>query len=141
MEGEEQCRFYTTFFFCSTNRELTVSSQRQMEHALFIFLDLKEKTMPKESQFQASLIRKLKVMFPGCMVLKNDANYIQGFPDLTILWKNKWAILECKRSSEAHKQPNQQYYIDWGNESSFARFICPENEEEVLNELQQAFRA
>lgn len=97
--------------------------------------------MAKESQFQAKLIKKLKAMFPGCVVLKNDANYIQGFPDLTVLWKDKWAILECKRESEAHKQPNQQYYIDWGNASSFGRFICPENEEEVLHDLQQAFRA
>ena len=97
--------------------------------------------MSKESQFQARLIQKLKAMFPGCIVLKNDANYIQGFPDLTLLWKERWALLECKRTSEAHKQPNQQYYIDRGNELSFARFISPENEEEVLHDLQQAFRA
>lgn len=98
--------------------------------------------MARESQFQAKLIRKLKEMFPGCIVLKNDANYIQGFPDLTILYKNqKWALLECKRESEAHKQPNQEYYVRKGNEMGFARFISPENEEEVLNDLQQAFRA
>ena len=98
--------------------------------------------MPKESQFQARLIQKLKNRFPGCIVLKNDANYIQGFPDLTVLYKgHKWALLECKRESDAHKQPNQQYYIDRGNEMAFARFICPENEEEVLHDLQQAFGA
>ena len=97
--------------------------------------------MPKESQFQARLICKLREMFPGCIVLKNDANYIQGFPDLTILWKQKWALLECKRNSEAPKRPNQQYFIERGNEMSFARFICPENEEEVLHDLQQAFGA
>ena len=67
--------------------------------------------MARESGFQARLIGRLKTMFPGCFVLKNDANYIQGFPDLTVLYKNKWALLECKRGSEAHKQPNQQYYI------------------------------
>lgn len=97
--------------------------------------------MAKESQFQGKLIYRLKEMFPGCIVLKNDANYIQGFPDLTVLWKNKWALLECKRSREAPKRPNQQYFIDRGNEMSFARFICPENEEEVLHDLQQAFGA
>ena len=97
--------------------------------------------MKKESQFQGKLIYRLREMFPGCIVLKNDANYIQGFPDLTILWKNKWALLECKRSREAPKRPNQQYFIDRGNEMSFARFICPENEEEVLHDLQQAFGA
>ena len=96
--------------------------------------------MARESQFQARLIRKLKEMFPGCIVLKNDANYIQGFPDLTVLWKDKWALLECKREREAHKQPNQEYYILKGDEMGFARFISPENEEEVLHDLQQAFK-
>jgi len=98
--------------------------------------------MARESQFQAKLIRKLKDMFPGCIVLKNDANYIQGFPDLTVLYRNnKWALLECKRGSGAHRQPNQEHYIRKGNEMGFARFISPENEEEVLNDLQQAFGA
>lgn len=97
--------------------------------------------MARESQFQARLIYRLRETFPGCIVLKNDANYIQGFPDLTILWKEKWALLECKRSLDAQKRPNQQYFIDRGNEMSFARFICPENEEEVLHDLQQAFGA
>lgn len=73
--------------------------------------------------------------------MKNDANYIQGIPDLTVLWNNKWALLECKRETEARKRPNQQYYIDIGKRMSFAAFIYPENEEEVLNDLQQAFRA
>ena len=95
----------------------------------------------KESAFQAKLIKRLKEIFPGCIVLKNDAGYIQGFPDLTVLYKDKWALLECKRKNEAHKQPNQQYYVDKGNEMSFAAFISPENEEDVLSDLQQAFGA
>lgn len=98
--------------------------------------------MPKESQFQAKLIKRLKDIFPDCKVIKNDPNYIQGFPDLTVLWKNhNWALLECKRESEARKQPNQQYYIDWAKENGFGAFIYPENEEEILHDLQQAFRA
>jgi hypothetical protein len=92
-----------------------------------------------ESDFQAKLIRELKQMFPGCIVTKNDPNYIQGFPDLIILYNDKWATLECKRNSRAKKQPNQDYYIGRMNEMSFSRFICPENKEEVLHELQQAF--
>lgn len=93
-----------------------------------------------EGQYKTKLIKRIKAMFPGCFVLKNDANYIQGFPDLTVLYKNRWALLETKRESGAHRQPNQPYYIQKGNEMGFARFICPENEEEVLNDLQQAFR-
>ena len=97
--------------------------------------------MKKESQFQASLKKKLYEMFPGCIVMKNDPTYIQGIPDLTVLWNDKWALLECKRESEASKRPNQQFYVNKGRQMSFAAFIYPENEEEVLHDLQQAFRA
>lgn len=94
-----------------------------------------------ESSFQAQLIRDLKKMFPGCIITKNDPNYIQGIPDLLILYKNKWASLECKKSASAKKQANQPYYVEKMNEMSFSRFIYPENKEEVLHELQQSFNA
>lgn len=93
----------------------------------------------KESAFQAKLIKRLKVMFPGCIVLKNDAGYIQGFPDLTLLWRDRWATLECKKDAKASHQPNQEYYVQVTDDMSFSRFIYPENEEEVLRELQQTF--
>lgn len=95
----------------------------------------------KESKFQHGLIQKLKTCFPGCMVLKNDAGYIQGVPDLLVLYENKWAALECKKTESAAHQPNQDYYVDTLNKMSFASFVCPENEEEVLCELQSTFRA
>ena len=97
--------------------------------------------MKKEGQFQANLKKKLYEMFPGCIVMKNDPTYIQGIPDLTVLWNDKWALLECKRESEASKRPNQKFYVDKCRQMSFAAFIYPENEEEVLHDLQQAFRA
>ena len=92
-----------------------------------------------ENKFQANLIKELKTMFPGCVVLKNDPDYIQGVPDLLILHKNKWASLECKKSANAKKQPNQEYYVGLMNEMSFSKFIFPENKEEVLNELRETF--
>jgi phenolic acid decarboxylase len=95
----------------------------------------------KESKFQSNLIKRLKNMFMGCIVMKTDPNYIQGIPDILILYKNKWASLECKKSSKASHQPNQSYFVDLMNKMSFSRFICPENEEEVLNELQRAFQS
>jgi hypothetical protein len=91
-----------------------------------------------ESQYQASLIKKLKVMFPGCEVLKNDSSYIQGIQDLTILYGPRWATLEVKAEEDAPARPNQEYYVDRHNEMSFSAFIYPENEEEVLHELQRA---
>ena len=45
-----------------------------------------------ESNFQGGLIKDLEKRFPGCVITKLDANYIQGFPDLLVLYKNKWAI-------------------------------------------------
>ncbi len=92
-----------------------------------------------ENTFQANLITEIKERLPGCMVVKNDPNYIQGFPDLLVLHKKKWAALECKKSSDEKKQPNQEYYVDVLGKMSFSNFIYPENKEEVLNELQQAF--
>lgn len=93
-----------------------------------------------ESQFQAVLIKELKKMFVGCMVLKLDSSYIQGIPDLLILYKKRWAVLECKKTAKSKKQPNQPFYVDMLNQMSFAKFICPENKQEVLNELQQSFK-
>lgn len=92
-----------------------------------------------EREFQAGLIKELKERFPGCLVLKNDPDYIQGIPDLTVLYKDHWALLECKKSANAKRQPNQDYYVERANGMSYAAFIYPENKEDVLNDIQQAF--
>ena len=98
------------------------------------------KVIMKENKFQSKFIKELKTEFPGCIVLKNDANYIQGIPDLLILYKKYWAALECKRSKKASHRPNQDYYISKMNGMSFASFVYPENKEEILDELQRTFR-
>ena len=95
--------------------------------------------MGKEGDFQEKLVKEIESMFPGSIVLKNDSGYIQGIPDLTILYKDKWAVLECKRSEKEKHQPNQDYYVDTLNKMSYSSFIYPENKEEILNELQQSF--
>lgn len=92
-----------------------------------------------ESVFQSKLIKELEEMFDGCIILKNDANYIQGFPDLLILYKKYWAVLECKRDGDSDYQPNQEYYLKKLSKMSFSSVIYPEIKEEVLYELQQAF--
>lgn len=98
-----------------------------------------------ESDYQQILREKIENIFPECLVLKNDPNYLQGFPDLTIFYKDRWAVLEVKKDiSEMSKKSssirNQRFYIRKLNDMSFARFVYPQNEEEVLYELQQAFR-
>ena len=92
-----------------------------------------------ESKYQKELIRKLQDIFVGCIVVKNDPNYIQGIPDLLILYKDKWAALECKRNGKASHRPNQDYYVSKMEEMSFAAFIFPENEDFVLNRLKRYF--
>ena len=96
--------------------------------------------MKKESEFQHSLIEEIKTRFPGAMVLKNDPNYIQGVPDLTILYGQRWALLECKRSADASRQPNQKYYVEKLNDMGFSSFIFPENKEAVLNAMEQSLK-
>lgn len=94
----------------------------------------------KESEFQAKLIQEIKKRFPGAIVLKNDPNYIQGFPDLTVLYKDHWAILEIKRSEKASHQPNQDYYVSQADRMSVGRFVYPENMMEVLDDLARSFQ-
>jgi len=99
------------------------------------------KKKKKESAFQGKLIKELQERFPDCIVLKNDPNYIQGIPDLLVLYRSRWAALECKRSENESRRPNQEYYVDKLNGMSYATFVFPENREEVLNELAQTFGA
>ena len=97
-----------------------------------------------ESEFQQNLVKKLRKMFPDCEILKNNPNYLQGVPDLIILWYDRYALLEVKRSYaeafEKNARPNQLYYVEKFNAWSFSAFIYPENEEEVLYALQRSFQ-
>lgn len=108
---------------------------------VYCLLNRKGILMAKESAFQKGLINDLKKRFPGCMVLKNDSNYIQGIPDLLVLYEGRWAALECKKAKQASHQPNQDYYVERMNEMSFSRFVYPENKETILDELQQSFQS
>ena len=92
-----------------------------------------------ESQFQAKLIKELKLRFPGCIVLKNDSSYMQGIPDLLILYRNKWAALECKQTAKSSHRPNQDYYVEMMNNMSYSNFIFPENKEAILDDLGRLF--
>jgi hypothetical protein len=94
-----------------------------------------------ESRFQKEVIDEAKARYPGCVALKNDSGYIQGFPDWTILYKDKWAVLEMKRERGARKQPNQEYYVDKLTEMGFSRFVFPENKDEVFEELDVHFKS
>ena len=92
-----------------------------------------------ERDFQKDLMDEIRERYPGCMIMKNDSGYIQGIPDWTILYKDKWAVLEAKKSKTVKKQPNQPYYVEKLDKMSFARFVYPENKDEVLSELHKLF--
>ncbi len=89
-----------------------------------------------ESTFQSSIKRELKDRLPGCIVIKNDPTYIQGIPDLTILWRDKWATLETKKDKFSPHQPNQDYYVNLMNEMSFSSFIFPDKKDDILDKLE-----
>lgn len=97
--------------------------------------------MRSEVRYQLNLIEKLQDIFPGCFILRNDPSENQGIPDLLILFGSTWAMLEVKRSSSEPFQPNQEYYLDYLNNMSYASVIFPENEEQVLDDLQLTFGA
>lgn len=101
-----------------------------------------------ESVYQANIIRRLETLFPDCIVVRLDPKYVdfymdgekysQGVPDLLVLLHGYWAALEVKPRSRSRRQPNQNYFIDGFDRVSYAAFICPDNEEEILDDLQRS---
>ena len=94
-----------------------------------------------ERDYQTKLIKQLRDIFPDCVIMKNDSDYLQGIPDLTILYRDRWATLEVKMAESSSHQPNQDYYVGLMDRMSFSAFIFPENEEEVLSDLREALGA
>ena len=146
----KNCLLYLTYFdpYKGSAKNTTPFMREEGKDSTFYFytpsspLLKRGKNMgKKENEFQAKLIKDIKKMFDGCIITKLDSGHIQGIPDLLILYKNKWACLECKRSKNAPHRPNQEYYVELMDKMSFSRFIFPENKEEVLHELQQAFKS
>ena len=92
-----------------------------------------------DRDYQKQLVKKLKTVFPDCIVLKNDAQLKQGIPDLLVLDKAKWAALEVKQSEKASHRPNQDIYVNKMDAMSYAAFIYPENEEKIFSDLKEVF--
>lgn len=93
----------------------------------------------REMPYRAGLMQRIRNRIPDCLILINDPDYIQGIPDILVLFKNTWAMLEVKRSPKAEKRPNQDFFIEKLGKMSFASFINPDNEEAVLNAMESAF--
>lgn len=92
-----------------------------------------------ESEFKSRVFERLRLIFPGCVLIHNDEQMQQGIPDTLLLWSEHWAMLEFKRATKAQRRPNQEYFVKMFDRMSYGAFIYPENEEEVLRDLQEAF--
>lgn len=92
-----------------------------------------------ESGFKRELKREIQKIFGSdnidfLVTLENSK------PDLYILYGNKWAAIETKKTKDASKRPNQEYHVNRLNNNSFARFCNPSNKKEVLDDLEKYFR-
>lgn len=93
----------------------------------------------RENEYQAYIVRLIKILIPDCLILKNDPNYLQGILDLSVIYAGRVVLLEVKASEKSKERPNQRYYHDLLNRTGTpAFFIYPENEKEVLIALQQS---
>lgn len=105
-----------------------------------LFFVFKEDTMTPEGKFKQKLKKKIQALLPGSYVLHLDPTDIQGIPDMLVLYGGKWAALEGKKDANADHRPNQDYHVERMNNMSFASFIYPENEEEVLNDMARSLQ-
>lgn len=92
-----------------------------------------------EREFQPKLKEEIQERFPGCQIIKQDPNQLQGVPDLLVLYEDKWALLETKRAAKSKREPNQEYYVEKFNGMSYSAFVNPQNMQEVMDDLQEAF--
>jgi hypothetical protein len=93
----------------------------------------------QERYYQPGLIKRIERRFPEAYVRKIDVQ--QGWPDLLILLPGFWALLEVKKEkpSASDFEPNQEWWIEEFDNMSFSACIYPQNEEDVLDALQQAY--
>lgn len=88
-----------------------------------------------ESKYRKELEARISGALPGCLILRNNAKEIQGICDIVVFYGERYGFLEIKVSENAPVQPNQTYYVNWLDEMSFAAFIYPENEYQILSDL------
>ena len=92
-----------------------------------------------EGDYQNKLCEKIRERIPGALIMKTDPTFIQGIPDLLIVKDKRWAALEVKKGKKASHRPNQDFYVNKMNNWSYAAVIFPENEKEIIDELERTF--
>lgn len=94
--------------------------------------------MKQEREFKPKSKERIEEMFPGCFIHEMGCA-TQGIPDTLILFEDKWALLEFKKSKDASHRPNQNYYVNKFNQMGFSAFVYPENLEDILDDLRRYF--
>jgi hypothetical protein len=93
-----------------------------------------------ERDFEPRFVGLLEDLFHCFVLPKNDSGLRQGIPDRTVLFAGGgWAVLEFKKSSREPYRPNQEYYLGLFADMCYSATVHPENEEEILRELEEAF--
>lgn len=97
-------------------------------------------TMAAEKQLQEKVRKWLKSK--GCLVLVMSPapGVPSGWPDIMFFYEGLYGALELKASKTAKKQPLQDYFVEKLSEWSYARFVWPENWDEVRAELDELLR-
>lgn len=90
-----------------------------------------------ENKYKTELCKRIRDLFPGCIILHGDPTEIQGIPDLFVLCDITWFALEGKQTEKSSHRPNQDYYVALCNKKARGAFICKENEAEVLEEMRK----
>ncbi len=93
-----------------------------------------------ESEFKKRTIQRIKDRLPSLdLDFINTKPFNRSMPDTFVIGPWCWAALEFKRSEDADQQANQDYHIERLNRKGYARFVFPENVEEVLDDLEAVF--
>lgn len=97
--------------------------------------------MAGESKFVRERVRPdLESRFPGGKLIKQEPLVsFQGIPDYLFLYQEHWAALETKAKPNSRREPNQEYYVEQMSGMSFAAFANPDNWQEVLSGMEEAF--
>ena len=104
-------------------------------HILSFLPSQEDLILKSETVFSREFRQAISKVYPETIWIRTSPNQIQGIPDWIMLYQNRYFVFEFKKYEGAPSRPNQPYYVALLNDWSYARFVYPENREEVLDEV------